>query len=142
MSSTTPIVTPCESNPDLWFTTDEREIEQAKSICRSCPIAARNACLRQGFQADVESRRNGNKHGFGVFGGLDPAERNHLWKNRRTGKATRFVWTDDARNLLLQLTRDGWYQRDVAVTLGISENAVKMRLRQEREAGNLFASEV
>jgi WhiB family redox-sensing transcriptional regulator len=34
---------PCWSDPDLFFAEGPRDIEQAKALCRSCPLRA--ACL-------------------------------------------------------------------------------------------------
>ena len=49
---------------DPWYSQDEKQVEYAKSICRQCPVASE--CLAQTFQ--------NNEH-FGIWGGLDYAER-------------------------------------------------------------------
>lgn len=34
---------PCWSDPDLFFAEDPRDVQQAKALCRACPV--RTACL-------------------------------------------------------------------------------------------------
>jgi WhiB family redox-sensing transcriptional regulator len=34
---------PCRSDPDLWFAESPAALEQAKTLCASCPV--RDACL-------------------------------------------------------------------------------------------------
>jgi WhiB family redox-sensing transcriptional regulator len=65
---------PCtKEDPELFFpisymTDDYRfQIQQAKAVCKSCPIAA--ACLE--FALDVED-------GFAILGGMTPGERQRI----------------------------------------------------------------
>jgi WhiB family redox-sensing transcriptional regulator len=58
-----------EYDPELWFSVGTSgpaliEIEQAKSICRACPL--RHSCLDHALRMGVE---------FGVWGGYTPDER-------------------------------------------------------------------
>ncbi len=63
-------------DPDLFFPTGAtgpigREIEQAKTVCRGCPV--RNACLQWALSAGQLS---------GIWGGLTEEER-RSWARRR-----------------------------------------------------------
>lgn len=55
-------------NPDVMFPDKNiRDIEAAKSVCRACPVAVRDACLKENLYEE-----------FGVFGGLTAEERARL----------------------------------------------------------------
>jgi Transcription factor WhiB len=59
--------TPCQENPDLWFSEGPRRIDLAKSICSTCPLQ------EQCYDLAVS-----NKEVYGVWGGVnfeDPKER-------------------------------------------------------------------
>ena len=50
---------PChESDPDLWFAESPVELEQAKALCRSCPV--RTLCLAEALE---------RREPWGVWGG-------------------------------------------------------------------------
>lgn len=52
-------LTPCQRNePDLWFAEQAAELERAKELCGSCPLAA--ACLEAALQREEP---------WGVWGG-------------------------------------------------------------------------
>lgn len=61
---------PCqETDPDLWFPVGDsgpaqRQTEQAKVLCRQCPI--RQECLDNALS---------NRIDYGIWGGFSPAER-------------------------------------------------------------------
>jgi hypothetical protein len=61
-----------QTDPDLFFSDSASQIEQAKAICRQCPV--REDCLSQALQ---------NKEEFGVWGGLDRDERRRLLRRGR-----------------------------------------------------------
>jgi hypothetical protein len=54
------VETPCQSNPNLFFSDADRGRQEAKKICGTCPVRAR--CFDQ-------AREDGEK--FGVWGGVD-----------------------------------------------------------------------
>lgn len=60
---------------DLWFSTDPAEREQAKTICRRCPI--REACAQAGLDAGHKAR--------GVWGGLSSGDRRVIRTGRLDG---------------------------------------------------------
>lgn len=63
---------PCAEDPDLWFSEGNHRIQDAKTRCLTCPV--RDLCLQLAL---------GNDERFGIWGGLDAAERRHL-TGRRT----------------------------------------------------------
>jgi hypothetical protein len=52
----------CQSDPDLFFSDKREEIALAKALCRDCPML--EACREAGWGQE-----------YGVFGGMDPADR-------------------------------------------------------------------
>ena len=60
------VETPCQAEPDLWFSTDPDGIEYAKAICARCPV--REACLAAAIELGERE---------GIWGGKTPAEREH-----------------------------------------------------------------
>lgn len=64
-------------DPDLFFPADEDEFSErrAKAICAGCPV--REMCLALAMRRREE---------FGIFGGLDPAERARLRRRERAAK--------------------------------------------------------
>lgn len=58
---------PCADEPDLFYADHPRSIAEAKALCGMCDQRA--ACLRAGLTLS---------NGYGVWGGLDPDERNAL----------------------------------------------------------------
>jgi hypothetical protein len=57
---------------DLWFSTDPKEREEAKAICRRCPLTA--ACAQAGLDLGDQAR--------GVWGGMSSGDR----RFHRTGE--------------------------------------------------------
>ncbi|WP_374968185.1 WhiB family transcriptional regulator [Terrabacter sp. BE26] len=65
-----------QTDPELWFAdTSRRTKARAASICASCPV--RRPCLAWALVFDEE---------FGVWGGLDAAERFPLQRRLTTGE--------------------------------------------------------
>jgi WhiB family transcriptional regulator, redox-sensing transcriptional regulator len=62
-------------DPDIFFSDSVGQIEQAKDICRECPV--QKECLSYALQMREE---------FGVWGGLDRDERRRLLRRNRTGR--------------------------------------------------------
>ncbi|MDX2710080.1 WhiB family transcriptional regulator [Streptomyces sp. PA03-6a] len=58
-------------NPDLFF--DEASTAAAISVCASCPV--RRECLVETLQQEGTT---GISNRYGVFGGLDPAQRHRM----------------------------------------------------------------
>jgi hypothetical protein len=73
-------LTPCQQDDDngeLWFSTDELDIIEAKGMCfNHCP--ARQACLDLALTAEGGK---GTDSRFGIFGGLTPRQRRQLAKH-------------------------------------------------------------
>jgi WhiB family redox-sensing transcriptional regulator len=60
-----------ETDPELWFPGKGGSSEEAKKVCRACPV--RNECL------DWALRTN---EPYGVWGGLSTHERRKLMRRR------------------------------------------------------------
>lgn len=61
---------PCAADPELWFSDERDEQEQAKAICDGCPV--RVECLRLALTNEAGKAR---QQRFGVWGGLTPYQR-------------------------------------------------------------------
>lgn len=59
------------TDPEIFFATNPVGVATAKRICRDCPV--RDECLSRTMEDEMFSDVR-----FGVFGGLDPRERQHL----------------------------------------------------------------
>jgi hypothetical protein len=66
--------TPCFEAPEIWLSTTQKKIAQAKAGCARCPITEQ--CLRECLE--YEALAGTTK--IGVHGGLTPAERTNLPK--------------------------------------------------------------
>jgi hypothetical protein len=64
-----PVVVPCQNtDPDLWFPEGQGPSYRVpRMLCERCPV--RLKCLNYALENDEQ---------FGMFGGLDPAQRNRL----------------------------------------------------------------
>lgn len=56
-----------QQDPELFFSTAEQAVEEAKAICQLCPV--RESCLRFALAAREE---------YGVWGGTTPQERRRI----------------------------------------------------------------
>ena len=65
-------VVPCQQWPDLFFPDMRAGSEQAKKLCRTCPVMLE--CLAYALQAEES---------FGVWGGASELERKRLKRNAR-----------------------------------------------------------
>ncbi|MET0466969.1 MAG: WhiB family transcriptional regulator [Chitinophagaceae bacterium] len=54
------VETPCQEDPDLWFSDNEGVKEQAKNICVSCPLQSK--CMATATE---------NRERYGIWGGKD-----------------------------------------------------------------------
>lgn len=59
-------------DPDVFYPASDEEAEEAKSICRACPV--REACLEYALA---------NRERDGVWGGATERERRRLIRQRR-----------------------------------------------------------
>lgn len=68
---------PCESAPDLWFSTSRQVLSEARKICKQ-QCLVRLACLERAleFEDTPYPRR------WGVWGGMFPGERARLARLR------------------------------------------------------------
>jgi len=57
-------VTPCRTEPDLFFSDDDADIEAAKATCSGCPFS--RGCLLDALEQEIE---------YGVWGGATAGER-------------------------------------------------------------------
>jgi hypothetical protein len=69
-------------NDDTFFPTpgDTRGIEAAKTICNTCPVAARMACLTEALREEG-GRQAENRHG--IRGGMTGSQRRSLYEKQR-----------------------------------------------------------
>lgn len=58
-------------DPESWFATGRGDVAAAKALCRDCPL--RLQCLEAGMEEE-----------FGVWGGLDPAQRRRIRRGTKT----------------------------------------------------------
>lgn len=73
-----------QTDPELWFADSSRRVKaRAASICASCPV--RRQCLAWALVFDEE---------YGVWGGLDAAERRRLKRRLTTGEPLPVVLAD------------------------------------------------
>ncbi|MFO7777559.1 MAG: WhiB family transcriptional regulator [Nitriliruptoraceae bacterium] len=61
-----------DAEPDLFFSTDESDREEAMRLCASCPV--RVECLEHALEA---------REAYGIWGGTDEQERKRLLRRRR-----------------------------------------------------------
>ena len=61
----------CNSDPELWFSEDEHEIEKAKDTCLDCPVMQK--CLIYALERDEK---------YGIWGGEDRAGRMKIKRDR------------------------------------------------------------
>ncbi len=73
----TTTVQPCVTTPELWFSTDDKTIQEAKALCRVCPLLTPCAQLIAGLEADGHIED-------GVWAGRTPKERNSRPRRIRT----------------------------------------------------------
>lgn len=72
----------CHDDPELFFSTDERDIEQARSICRGCPVTT--DCLSDAMASETVKVRDR----WGIRAAYTPAQRVRIYKGylpRTTG---------------------------------------------------------
>lgn len=55
-----PVQSPCQTNPDLWFSDNKEDKLEAKLTCMSCPL-----------KVDCKRTAIDNREKFGVWGGTD-----------------------------------------------------------------------
>lgn len=75
-----PIIPPCQvTDPELWFGTEEdakaTRFRMAKNLCSRCPVIKECATFAIA-----------NQEMFGVWGGLDPRERQALRNRHKRGR--------------------------------------------------------
>jgi WhiB family transcriptional regulator, redox-sensing transcriptional regulator len=64
-----------ETDPEIFFPPADDPATEARHICAQCPV--REDCLAYALDADER---------FGIWGGLDPRERQHLRRQQRTAR--------------------------------------------------------
>lgn len=61
-----------DADPDLFFSSDEGDREEAMRLCASCPV--RLECLEHALDS---------REAYGIWGGTDEQERKRLLRRRR-----------------------------------------------------------
>jgi WhiB family transcriptional regulator, redox-sensing transcriptional regulator len=61
-----------DAPPELFFSSDEHDRQQAVELCSTCPV--RTQCLEQALVAGES---------YGIWGGTDEQERKRLLRHRR-----------------------------------------------------------
>ena len=67
-----------DTDPEIFFPSADSPATEARAICWNCPV--RDDCLAYALDADEE---------YGIWGGLDPRERQNLRRRQGTRNATR-----------------------------------------------------
>lgn len=105
------MTTPCEANPDFWFSEISTEVHQAKEACGFCPVRAECAEL-------------GEDEEFGVWGGLAPGD-------RRAAKRLRVVNIEQRLNAQVKaMMTEGMSISAMARQLAIPRKTLADRLRR------------
>lgn len=82
---------PCDADPDFWFPEGKgghavlHQMEAAAAICNSSCFL-RERCLEVAMAAEGTAEKG---YRFGVFGGLTPAQRANLARQRRRRSSRR-----------------------------------------------------
>lgn len=66
-----------DADPDLFFTKTGKHADEAKALCRACPV--RTPCLEEALK--LSSTRD-----YGIRGGLSQRERQAIRKARRAAE--------------------------------------------------------
>lgn len=67
-----------DTDPEIFFPPGDDPATQARQICRQCPV--RDDCLDYALDAGEQ---------YGIWGGLDPAERRNLRRRQRVNRASK-----------------------------------------------------
>ncbi|HZR48126.1 MAG TPA: WhiB family transcriptional regulator [Streptosporangiaceae bacterium] len=67
-----------DADPELFFPPGDDPAAEARQICSQCPV--RDDCLAYALDAGEQ---------YGIWGGLDPAERRNLRRRQRTDRAAK-----------------------------------------------------
>lgn len=65
-------------DPEVFFPPGDDPATEARRTCRQCPV--RDDCLEYALDAGEQ---------YGIWGGLDPAERRNLRRRQRAGRTTK-----------------------------------------------------
>lgn len=68
-----------DADTELFFPPTKATYAEARPICASCPLATKQTCLTLAMRAEEGSGPSGR---YGMFGGLTPAERADLARER------------------------------------------------------------
>lgn len=105
------IPTPCEGDPDLWFSEKAEEIAQTKEACGFCPVKA-------------ECGELGEDEEFGVWGGMTP-------EDRRAAKRFHLLMVEEWTNSKINSMRDeGLSISAMARELSMPRKTLADRLRR------------
>lgn len=95
-----PVAACASYNPELWFSDDALDIQNAMDICRRCPL--KEACDQAGATEE-----------YGIWGG------------HKKGFAT--GWPQEAIDTLMRLKTEGKTFKVIAATIGVSRRAAELK---------------
>jgi hypothetical protein len=108
--------TPCQAEPDLWFSTRYDDQREAKQACKTCP--ALEVCMR--LAADLQPE-------FGVWAGKAPEERGK-GPGRSSGRPA-YV-TGRIVGAALQMRARGFTVPEAARELGVGHEALQKAIER------------
>ena len=126
-------VTPCSSDPELWFEGTEAANAQAIAICQACPVRA--ACTELVADFEPSTRPPGSR--FGIWGGLTPEDRARGWRKRKGSDANKRALAKRASSARIlaawavaaaDIARTGAPLPAIAKATGISVTTTRRRL--------------
>lgn len=113
--------TPCEADPDLWFSEALDDVREAQSRClNGCPLAALDAC-----------RARGEGETWGVWGGTSVEDRREV-RERVRSEARQTRERRAAR--IIELHAQGMNQLTIAREVGTSQPNVSNVIRAHAAA--------
>jgi transcriptional regulator of acetoin/glycerol metabolism len=103
--------TPCDGDPDFWFSEKPEEVTQAKEACGFCPVQS-------------ECGELGEDEEFGVWGGQSP-------EDRRANKRFRVIMIEEMNNARIhRMHSQGVSISAMARELSIPRKTLADRLRR------------
>ncbi|MGW6535186.1 WhiB family transcriptional regulator [Streptomyces sp. NPDC055051] len=102
---------PCETDPEVWFSGQAEDIDEAKKACSFCPV--RTDCAEIGLYEE-----------HGVWGGMTPDER------RAAARFRRILLEEQVNARILRLHSEGVSIAEMARQLALPRMTLADRLRR------------